>query len=216
MKIEELFEMVPSPQFNDKEMPSLIWGKDVYFASEKTLKSDYFPIKNFTLDEDTKKYSVFLKKNLSKAIIGFINYRDSIDDVGLSIIGWIDFKQDINISFDRVIKYDKTKVLRVDGVEIQDSEKKNGFGFLLYLYLIQAGFIIISDNYQYIGGKEIWKKIIRKSKLNNFVVYVIENGKLMMKDDKIKIIQSDDIENENIFWSEDSSKLYTLFLAKKK
>ena len=159
MKLQDLLEG-PPPVFNPKEMPSAqIFGTGKFY-SEKTIKQKFDIIGQF--EKDDKKYFVILDKNLEFGCVIYAGLREADQERGGFIVASIDFKNPINITYDRDVTYDRSKVIQVDGVEIYKSEDKRlGLGFYLYLSLIKAGYVVISDNYQYIGGKELWKKIIK-------------------------------------------------------
>ena len=215
MKLKDLFEG-PPPVFDPKEMPILV-GMTTRFYSEKSLNDIFeLPIAKFKLDEQD--FFVFISKEKDMAIVASPAVREEDKSVGANVKVRVDFKNPINITYDRAVKYDKNKVLQIDGVEVLNSkDKRNGLGFYLYLSLIKAGFVIVSDNYQYIGGKELWKKIVRLSEFDmGFSVYVIENGNPRLDaDGNLVKIKSIDIENEDEFWSDKKGEKYhTLFLAK--
>ena len=216
MKLKALFEG-PPPVFDPKEMPTFSSSSLGRFYSNRTIESDFNKIGTFNLDDD--QYFIIISKETDFACIIKIGERVEDKTIGGYIIAQADFKEPINITFDRSIKYEPSKVIQIDGVEVyQKNLKKRSLGFYFYLGLIKAGYVVISDNYQYIGGKELWKKIIKMSEYDfGFSVYLIDNGHPRLDSDGNPIkIKSKDIENEQEFWSDvKGNKFHTLFLARK-
>ena len=174
MKIEELFEM---PEFIDKEMPVVMSGT-MRFYSEDTIKRDFDSIGKVKVN-DEEVWSI-LKKDKSFAVIGILSVRKEDKKIGLNLIGKLEFKSKLDLSYDEEILTSKN-VLQVDVVEVYSKEKANGFGYNLYLSLIEYGFVLISDHTQYIGGRKLWEKLARFSG-DKFDVYVIDNGNVILDD----------------------------------
>ena len=197
-------------------MPSYSTGNTFNFYSEDTIKRDFDLIDVGTFKGD--KTATLISKTKKFAVIGKMGVRKEDGKVGLFIIGTVEFKDEPNISYDRAIP--SKNALQVDVVEIKQSDKARGFGVLLYCNLVKYGYIIISDNVQYIGGKALWKKIASMSQFKKLDVYVIENGKPVLDETgEPKKYNGTNIDDAEI-WAAPStdieaSKRYTLLLLRK-
>jgi hypothetical protein len=201
MKVEELFEM---PRLEPKELPTVNSGKIRRFNSNETLKVKYNIIAKFG------KNIVGISKDSSYAFIGEQGTRE--DNVkGAYVLGTIDFKKPLNISSIEHIEAPE-KVLQVDGVEISKKFQRDGIGYYLYLGLIKAGYVVISDNLQYLGGKAIWKKIAKLAINNNYKVYISDDTELRMKNGQPEVYDGSNIDDAEI-WSLNNSKVYTVLVA---
>lgn len=203
MKIEELFEM---PQVIDRELMTIDSGAYERFNTLATLKAKYRQLISI------EKFIVGISKDTSFAFIGEYSNRKEDDEPGAIVYGTVDFKKPVNISSIADIDVPK-KVLQIDGVEISKKYQRDGIGYYLYLALIKAGYIVISDNLQYLGGKALWKKIAKKAINNNYKVYIADDTELRMKDGKQEEYDGSNIDDAEI-WSMNNSKAYTLLVAK--
>lgn len=70
-------------------------------------------------------------------------------------------------------------VLQVDTVVASSSVKSQGQGYNLYKALIDGGYTLLSDNTQYIGGRKLWDKVIRKAVENGYRVYILKGDKIL-------------------------------------
>lgn len=203
MKLDELFEM---PQLEPKELSTIYSGAVRRFNSQQTIDVKYDILSTFG------KYLIGISKDKSFAFIGETGTRE--DGVnGAFVLGTIDFKKPLNISsLEHVEAPDH--VLQVDGVELAKKYQRDGLGYLLYLGLIKAGYIVISDNLQYLGGQAIWKKIAKLAVNNDYKVYISDDTELRMKDGKPEVYDGSNIDDAEI-WTTNKSKVYTLLVAKK-
>ena len=203
MKLKQLLK---SPIFIPKEM-----GDEdkmtPFFITDERLTERYKLLA--TKDE----VEVYLNKDRSSACVGLRSKRHD-GRSGIKIYGDLQFKDHLCLRY-QIDQFGKAKILQVNLVSVVDESKFMGLGSFLYSSIVKAGNVIISDNKQFIGGKELWKKIGR-SHLSNEVVYLIDKGNVMI-DDKGKPIEYDG-ENvpDNKIWSEDKQKEFVLFLYKNK
>jgi len=208
MKVYELFEM--SPRLEKSNLMSLNSGEFKKFNSSQTLKEKY------DLLPTAKGYIVGMSKDGNYAMIGQKGVRKEDGARGAFILGTIDFKKPMELSIDdEEIDFPQDKILQVDGVEIAKKYQRDGLGYLLYLSLINAGFMVISDNLQYLGGQAIWKKIAKFAINNAYKVYISDNAKLRMKNGNPEVYDGTNIDDAEIWSSYNDSKLYTLLVAKK-
>ncbi len=152
MKLRELLE---SPDFINKEMPTYV-RTTIEFYSENTMREMFDTIATF--EYLGKKTVVLMAKTKKFAVIGTMGVRPEDKKNGMYIIGTVDFKSKLNLSYDKDIP-GAVNALQVDVVEISDRSKRRGYGVLLYFNLAKYGYEIISDNVQYLGGKALWKKM---------------------------------------------------------
>jgi len=73
----------------------------------------------------------------------------------------------------------KGNVIQVDVVIASPSIKSQGQGYNLYKALIDNGYTLLSDNCQYIGGRKLWDKVIRKAVGEGYKVYVLKGEQLI-------------------------------------
>lgn len=110
--------------------------------------------------------------------------------------------------------------MQVDGVEVYDAIKARGIGSQFYFALAQYGFVIISDNFQYLGGKALWKKIASKSTSEKCSVYVIDEGEPVTdEDDNLIEYNGSNLDDDELWATTDvpinDRKKYVLFVLKK-
>ena len=188
----------------------------VGFYSESTIKEMFDIIGKYTLID--QEYWVMLKKDKSMAVIGYTGVRPQDNVGGLYITGVIEFKPTLDISYQDVIPHTKA-TLQVDGVQINPKITRTGQGYLLYYLLVKAGYVIISDNVQYIGGKKLWEKIVRSGKADGIVVRVVDNGKVVTDTAGNPIDYNGTNIPDNQIWNQPSadpnkSKRYVVLVAK--
>lgn len=205
----ELREMSP-PQYEDKEL--LYYMDKMDFYSNETLADDFISL----LDEKMAAKGhivVCIRKDRKSAIIGKRVLREHDKKLGIYVFGELEFKKpDIGDNEPTNIK-DSAKVLQVAGVEILRTLKRRGYGYLLYFTLIKSGYIIISDNVQYLGGKELWQKISRESKFSDYKVYVMDDGKYRRDNDRRLIYYNGSNIQDSELWSNRYEHYHTLFVA---
>jgi hypothetical protein len=188
MKLRALFEM---PQYVNKEIPTLDMGEHKPFYTQRSMSEKYNILA-------TTPYYVGISKDGTFGFIGEAGNRADDNAPGAFILGSIEFKSNLNISSLRHLLPNK-KVLQVDGVEVSKLYNRRGIGYYLYFTLIQAGYVVISDNLQYMGGKAIWKKIAAKTISNQYKVYVMQDMKVLMQDNKPIVYDSNNIDDCEIW-----------------
>jgi hypothetical protein len=214
MQLKDLLEM---PTFVNRELPIIDMGYSLLFYSSNTIQREFDVLGKRTIGDN--EYWTILKKDKSFAVIGIVGVRKEDGVGGLNIIGHVDFKSMVDLSWSKDISIDNKNVLQVDGVQIINKEKMKGFGYNLYSMIVDAGFVIISDTVHYVGGKALWKRIAEYSNTNNYKVYIIDNGEVVMKDDKPLPYNGYNYP-ENLIWSNEKSsyndsKKHVLFVLKK-
>jgi hypothetical protein len=107
--------------------------------------------------------------------------------------------------------------MQVDSVEMSKDKKRKGFGYLLYLSLVKKGITLISDNFQYLGGQALWKKMARLSGVD-YTVYLIDDGEVRTGPDGKPLEYNGSNIDDDAIWAEQPSikKHFTLLVAKSK
>lgn len=214
MNLQDLLEA--PPDFLDKEMPIITISGTLRFYSEDTIKREFDIIGTGKLANET--FWVILKKDRSFAVIGILGKRKEDSKIGIQILGKIDFKENPDFSFNKLIHVNNN-VLQVDSVEIYDN-KFQGLGFNLYQSLVEHGYIIVSDHTQYRGGRKLWEKISKLSNAKKYSVYVVNNGKVTLDvNDKPLRYDGTNLADDKI-WAASTNKIadsrrYVLLLMKK-
>lgn len=202
------------------EAPPVFVNKDLKldtplrpFMSQKSIDRDYEFIVNDKTVEG-QEYWIILHKNKLNALIGEPGTRE--DGVfGMSILGELTFKISTVLSSIKKLNIPK-HVLQVSLVRMSEDKKGRGYGFYLYLGLVSAGYVIVSDFTQYIGGKELWKRIAARTVNSKYAVYVLENGEPKLNDNGEPIIYDSKNIDDAILWSETPEKKMTLFVLTSK
>jgi hypothetical protein len=205
MKLEELME---TPVLDPTEMPVNMQPHRP-FVSVDTIEREY----RIIAKEKTptgEEYYVMLRKHNDQAVIGIPGFRETDKKPGVAVLGTAGFKQGVQLSGTQTFNLN-TNVLQVDGVRIGDKAKHQGWGFYLYLTLAKCGYVVISDNTQYIGGKELWKKVARNVINSNYKVYVIDSGVVRVGADGTPVVYDGHNIDDAELWSADGSRKYTVF-----
>lgn len=202
MTFDELFEM---PTFVNSELP--VDDVQVSIMSANTLKREYDMLGEFSVGSDRVVGAI--KKNHKSAIIGHMVQRD--DGVpSMRVVTTLTFHEQPNLG------EIAGKALQVDTVVSTDEARGGGYGYSLYKMLLNSGFTLASDNVQYVGGIELWKKIIRRSARDLHNVYILQNGKLL-RDEKGQVIVYDGSNvPDDVIWSTNKRSeqhYYTLLVA---
>lgn len=73
-------------------------------------------------------------------------------------------------------------ILQVERVATNREYERLGIASLIYASLVKQGYAILSDNVQYLGGMELWKRMARLAGLPNYVVHIynIKNNQYIM------------------------------------
>lgn len=203
MKFKELFEM---PEYIDKELPKP--QHLMHAISVDSLDREYDLLGHHESGE--VKIVSAIKKDLSSALIGNVITRDD-GKRAIKVVVTIDFHTEQlprGISNGTAIQVDT--VLAIDGMS------GFGYGYTLYKDILKAGYAVVSDNVQYIGGKQLWMKIVRRSALDGHYVFIWQDGKpLTDKDGHVVRYNGSNIPDNEI-WGKPGSLQHhhTLLVAK--
>lgn len=63
-------------------------------------------------------------------------------------------------------------VLQVDRVATNKEYVDLGIASLIYTVLVKQGYVVLSDNSQYLGGMHLWKRMARLAGLSNYTVHI--------------------------------------------
>ena len=213
MKLSQLLEA--PPDFGNREIST--FGSSFGTYSTETIDREFEIIAR--VKREDSEYWVLLKKNKSFAVLGYLVKRDETE-VGVKIVGQIDFKADLDLSFFTDIKIKAPNELQVDGVEIQDKKRMANFGTSLYFALAQFGYVLISDTFHYIGGQALWKRVAKDAARENCAVLVIGDGEPLMADGEPIEYNGQNIPDSELWAGTDvpvkERKRHVLFVLKKK
>lgn len=147
----------------------------VHFYSNATLADEFILIKQ------DPAYSVYINKEHTMAVIGEMGNRPPNNVEGMYVFVTLDFKDAQDISNSNPSASLKG-ALQVDLVVANNTASlRRGFGTAIYWALADRGITIISDNTQYKGGKELWKKLAREQG-SKYVINVIRDGVPLLDD----------------------------------
>lgn len=211
MLLKELILLKEMPRRNRGELSADDDEKgkiEPFFASQKMMDE-----RGYKTIAKRDNVEVVLKDDLSIAMIG-TRFKRFDGQEGILIFGQLIFKDRLKI--DAKDSRLMNKVLQVSVVEVVRESKMKNLGSFLYSSLVQEGYTILSDNLQYEGGYQLWKKLAR-SHLPNEVVYIMDHGRLML-DDKGQPVEYDgtNIPDEKIWSENDNLKNYVLLVYTKK
>lgn len=189
MKFKELFEM---PTYIDRELP--IADVKVGVMSIATLDREYTMLGE--QQNGSERIIGAIKQNMKSAIIG---YAAQLDDgrPAIRIITTLTFHEAPDLG------ELGGKALQVDTVVSVDEARGGGYGYALYKMLINAGYSLASDNIQYIGGRELWKKIVRRAAKDMHNVYILVDGKLLRNEAGQPIAYDGSNVPDDVIWSTD-------------
>lgn len=201
MKLRHLLEM---PVLRKEELPP---RTDSPFYSEETLAANHEFIHTGTT-ADGIKYWCVMRKDGHSAAIGTPGQRAD-GKWGMRILGTVEFKQ-LQLSGKLPIQL-KSNVKHVGLVHIGVPTQRQGWGMRLYTALADAGYSVISDNTQYIGGQSLWKRIAAETMSGRYKVYVIKNGEIVTDSNGIPVEYNSHNIDDSDLWSENTDHKYTLF-----
>lgn len=178
MKLSDLVTLLEMPQFVNRELPreepqQAKMSVDA-FEREYDLLTKYDV--NYDGDEPVT-VVVGLRKDKTGAISGDL-FKDPQENRWYVHIR-------VNLTFHEEPQQSEIPgpVLQVDTVIAGTGTKSQGQGYNLYKALVDGGYSLLSDNVQYIGGKKLWDKIIRKSVQDGYHVYILKGDKLVRGED---------------------------------
>ena len=190
-------EMPAAPLDANGEVKSLTPNTSEYtdFLSKNSLDRDYKLVK------EAPDYSVYINNEHDMAIIGKMGNRPSKDRAfGIAIYVTVDFKDKQVISTSNPSAQLKG-ALQVEMVAVH---KKNmggrNYASLMYYALAELGITIISDNTQFRGGKELWKKLARNA-APHFQVNIIEDARVRLDENNKPFIYDGSNLPDDELWS---------------
>ena len=138
--------------------------------------------REFKLVKEAADFSVYINNEHDMAIIGKMGHRPKGDKkYGIAIYVTVDFKHQQKISTSNP-SAQLRGALQVDMVAVH---KRNmggrGYAHNMYYALADLGITIISDNTQFRGGKELWKKLAANA-APNYVINIIEDARVRLDD----------------------------------
>jgi hypothetical protein len=171
---ENLLEMpyAPEDQYGKPAQLKMDTSNFDHFYSDRTLAEE------FKLVEDTQSFVVYLRQDHTGAFIGKRGTRPNDNVAGAAVYITLDFKEQMISNSNPGMKL--PGAVQVDLVVVNDAKlARGGYGAQLYISLVtKLGLSIISDNTQYKGGKELWKKLAAGQK--GYIINIIEDGVVRM------------------------------------
>ena len=165
-----------------------------HFFSDRTLAEEWKLVK-----EDPK-YVVYIREDHSGAFIGQRGTRSLDNAPGANVIITLDFKEQMISNSNPGARL--AGAVQVDLVVANDPKlARGGFGAMLYIALVEMGLTIISDNTQYQGGAELWRKLAAAQFQHNYVINVIEDGKPMLDDKGQPVVYDGKNLTDDKLWS---------------
>ena len=181
----------------------------VYVVSVDTLDREYDMLGVFKVRDLT--IVAALKKDKSSAIIGPAVRRND-DKLSMEVVATISFHEAPDLG-----EASGGKSIQVDTVVATDDVQGFGYGYQLYKMLLNHGYTVVCDNIQYIGGKELWLKIIRKSAADKHNVFILRYGKYVRDTAGDPVVFDGVNISPDDVWSTDKKSqrhYYTLLVAK--
>lgn len=195
LKEDLLTEMpyAPQDQYGQPAKLQMDTSNFDHFFSDRTLADEW------KLVDENPKFVVYLRQDHTQAFIGKRGTRANDMKPGAQVIITLDFKEQMishsnpglslpgAVQVDLVVANDKTLA-------------RGGFGAQLYISLVtKLGMSIISDNTQYQGGKELWKKLAGAQQ--GYVVNIIEDGKVRLDDNQKPFVYNGSNLPDDELWS---------------
>jgi hypothetical protein len=207
MKLLDLFE---APQLVKSE---LLPSSNRPFITLSALERRYSPVAHSHTD-DGNPYAVFIRKDLTTAFIGIPGERKSDNEVGIVVLGTVEFRPP-NLSGRKLIDLTEHKhVLQVALAHVIPQYQDQNWGLKLYASLASAGYIVISDNTQYLGGQALWKRIAKETLSDSYQVYIIDDGDVRLDTNGAPVTYDGSNISDAELWAEDTKHKYTLFMLK--
>ena len=195
MKLKQLLEM---PELNSDEMEVL---------DKPTFITDADLAKDYDIIAQRDKVVIAIKKGNGKGglkvIAGeLVTLRYGL--TGITQYGTMTFDTiDMLKAVESNLPPFTPKLIQVATAVVHKTDHLKGIGSLLYTSLVQAGFTIVSDIYQFIGAKHLWKKLGRTHSVDE-VIHIYNCGKVVV-DANGKPIDYDgsNVPDANIWSSDD-------------
>lgn len=220
MKLSELVTLLEMPQFVDRELPRE--EPQQAKMSVDAFEREYSLLTKYNVNYDGGEpvtVVVGLRHDKTGAVSGDL-FKDPQENRWYVHIR-------INLTFHEEPQQSEIPgdVLQVDTVIAGTGTKSQGQGYNLYKALVDGGYTLLSDNVQYIGGKKLWDKIIRKAVADGYQVYILKGDKLMRGEDGKAIHFDGHNIDHNQVWkkpggaaerAQDQEAYHTLLVATKK
>lgn len=176
---ESLLNEMPYAPVDQEGKPAKLQmdtSKFDHFFSDRTLADE------FKLVKEAPNYVVYIRQDHTGAFIGQRGTRPVDNASGAAVYVTLDFKEQMISNSQPGLKL--PGAVQVDLVVANDPKMaRGGYGAQLYIALVEMGLTIISDNTQYQGGKELWKKLAAAQAQNHYIINIIEDGKVRMGED---------------------------------
>lgn len=196
MKAAEILSETPYVHDGDYKAPEGMDKKTYHSDGALSRQYEHLGFEVF----DAERVDFYLQDDLR--LVGVIKEKkEKTQEMSNLIVFSLRFK-----SYKTIVNYpdgiDTEKVLQVDSVYTRPEFRTFGIASYVYTLLVEQGFIVVSDTSQFTDGKQLWKKISREAKFNDYVIHIIDDEKGFVKDKSGKVIAYD---SSNI----DDAKIWT-------
>jgi len=141
---------------------------------------------------------LFLNKAKHNCIAVIKEYKEPTNEIKFDMLSCITFHHPSPIS---KLPENIKNPLQVKQVWTVPRFEIEGIASFMYALLVRTGFTIISDKVQYLGGKELWKRMARYAHLNNYVIRIYNEDNGYIKDDEGNILEYDSSNiDDSIIW----------------
>lgn len=205
MKLRTILEM---PEFVNSDLP--VTDLTVELVTEDSLDREWDVLS--CTREGEQLITTAIRKDRSSAVCGRMVIRDD-NKRSIEVVVHLKFHE-ANAAHGPF----GDSAVQVDCVEAKKQDQGFGFGYRLYRDIINAGFVVISDNTQFIKGRALWEKIVRRSGIDCHDVFIMYQGELITDDDGKPIVYDGTNYPATRIWGRPGSQQHhhTLLVAKKR
>jgi hypothetical protein len=169
---DEVLNETPMVKSGDYKPDDVKGGS--FYISDKALERSYDKIGEMKRDDLTVSFHLS-KKTYDKVIRATIPGIDQNGEEKNEIIFRVFFKDKNNfVKYPESWKGQEDKVLQVSSAYINEKYKDLGIASKAYQFLVDKGYIVVSDCIQYKDGQELWRKLSRQSG-KDYKVFIVDS-----------------------------------------
>lgn len=215
MKLRELFE---APELRNRTIDAVEekWiNREDTFISFNAADRSYYALKENSKfkTENEQPVKILMTKKHYMSIAAIPKFNKATQEDALLLLSKIMFKDHISINLPKELK----NVLQVDKVVTVKRYQDTGLASYMYALIAKNGFTIVSDTVQYLGGKQLWKRMARLAHLNDYKINIWDQRTGYVKDENGNILEHN-ISNidDAIIWKENSIGQQTVLILSNK
>ena len=182
MNIRDLFEM---PELRNWTQDQLEWIKDSTTSmSFKAVDRLYDSLDEIVLKQGIPIF-IFLNKAKHNCVAFIKEKNIKTNEIEFIMISSVTFyfpKPASNIP-------NLINPLQVKQVWTEPRFENQGIASFMYALLVRCGYTVISDKVQYLGGKELWKKMAKEAHLNDYTITIYNEDAGYIKDQQGYVLQ---------------------------